>query len=287
MLEPDGYGAGVGQDHPDSQAWSKYIMGTAIESSLSLLAPPYEIILPVPPEDAIPNNPKILWGAALIWAIGTGREREILPVVAGRPGGVPLMIILPEASRIQENLDLLLEANEVARPTAVLPHHPAPDPEELAGLLRDEPKDLSGELVDYLRWRGLSMSQELRHTVRQVCDLAEHTTTLAGLCRSMYISRRALGRRFRKASLPVPSHWLQFCRLLRASLRLQNSTGTLFDIARRFNYADGFTLSNQMFRLLGTRPSMVRDHFGWEWLVESWLIREAEYGNVDLPSRRK
>jgi len=29
------------------------------------------------------------------------------------------------------------------------------------------------------------------------------------------------------------------------------------------------------------------DHFGWEWLVESWLIREAEYGNVDLPSRRK
>lgn len=260
-------------------------MANRIESSLSLLAPPYETILSVPPEDAIPNNPKILWGSAFIWAIGTGRERDILPVVAARPGGVPLMIILPEASRIQESLDLLLEANEVARPTAVLPHYPAPDAQELAGLLRDEPKDLSTELVDYLRWRGLTMSRDLRHTVRQVCDLADHTTTLAGLCRSMYISRRALGRRFRKANLPVPSHWLQFCRLLRASLRLQNSTGTLFDVARRFDYADGFTLSNQMYRLLGVRPSMVRDCLGWEWLAESWLIQEAHQGNVELPAR--
>lgn len=250
-------------------------MAKSIESSLSLLAPPYDTLLPIPPEDALPHDPKILWGTALIWAIGMGREDDIFPVVCRRPGGVPLMVILPEASRIEASLDLLLEVNEAARPAAVLPYHPHPLPEDFVNLLRYEPTDLSAEFVDYLRWRGLSVPQELRRTIRQVCDLAEHTTTLDGLCRSLYVSRRALGRHFRKAGLPVPSHWLQFCRLLRASLRLQNSTATLFDIARRFNYADGFTLSNQMYRLLGVRPSTVRRKLGWEWLVESWLTRET------------
>ena len=39
-------------------------------------------------------------------------------------------------------------------------------------------------------------------------------------------------------------------------------------------------MSNQMQRLIGYRPSMVRESLGWEWLFESWLRREAESGGL-------
>jgi hypothetical protein len=33
-------------------------------------------------------------------------------------------------------------------------------------------------------------------------------------------------------------------------------------------------MSNQMKRLIGHRPSEVRELLGWEWLVEAWLKQE-------------
>jgi len=257
------------------------------KSSLSLLAPPYRHILPVPPEEAFPNDKKLLWGAALIWHIQGGDETANLAVVRSRPASLPLMVILPTAARVQQHADLLLQVTESARPSVVLPHHSEPDPEELSGYLSDVPSNFAVELVEYLRWRKIHMTSETRHTIMKICELAEYTTTLSGLCRSLYVSRRALGRRFRNAGLPVPSHWLQFCRLLHASLRLQNSGGTLFEISRRFNYADGFTLSNQMYRLTGLRPSIVRAKLGWEWIVEAWLEAERASGKLSIPTTQK
>lgn len=253
--------------------------------SLSILAPPYRHIFPVPREEAFPRDAKILWGAALIWHIRGGDEAGNLSVVHSRPAGLPLMVILPRAEHIPMHADLLLQVTESARPTVVLPHHSDPDPEELSGYLCDVPSNFAAELVDYLRWRRIEISTDTRHTIGKIWDLAEHTTTLAGLCRALYISRRALGRRFQNAGLPVPSHWLQFCRLLHASIRLQNSSSTLFEVSRRFNYADGFTLSNQMHRLTGLRPSSVRSRLGWEWIVEAWLETESASGKVVLPIR--
>jgi hypothetical protein len=40
-------------------------------------------------------------------------------------------------------------------------------------------------------------------------------------------------------------------------------------------------MSNQMKRLIGYRPSDIRACLGWEWIVEAWLRREAEVGNLD------
>lgn len=255
------------------------------QHSLSLLAPPYRLILPVPREEAFPRNTKLLWGAALIWHIRGSNEAANLSVVRSRPAGLPLMVILPKAEKVDEHADLLLEVTEFARPSVVLPHHPNPDPEELSSYLCHVPHNLACDLVDYLRWRGIPMARETRHTIQQICELAEHTTTLGGLCRALYVSRRALGRRFQGAGLPVPSHWLQVCRLLHASIRLQNSSGTLFEVSRRFNYADGFTFSNQMYRLTGLRPSTVRSRLGWEWIVEAWLETEIASGKLVLPLR--
>jgi hypothetical protein len=41
-------------------------------------------------------------------------------------------------------------------------------------------------------------------------------------------------------------------------------------------------MSNQMKRMIGYRPTEVREHLGWEWIVEAWLRREATAGRVAL-----
>jgi AraC-like DNA-binding protein len=108
---------------------------------------------------------------------------------------------------------------------------------------------------------------------------------VAGLSRALYLSRRALGRRFVSRRLPVPSHWLQFSRLLRATIQLQRRRHTLEAVAMGLGYPDGFSLSNQMTRLTGVRPSMARERLGWEWLMEAWLGLERDNGTVDIAGR--
>jgi hypothetical protein len=46
-------------------------------------------------------------------------------------------------------------------------------------------------------------------------------------------------------------------------------------VATRFAYPDGFSMSNSMKRLLGYRPSFVRQHLGWEWIVQVWAEGEG------------
>ena len=80
--------------------------------------------------------------------------------------------------------------------------------------------------------------------------------------------------------LPVPSHWIHFGRVLRAALHLQKNNANLYSIACHLGYPDGFSLSNQMMRLTNLRPSLLRECFGWEWIVEAWLHTEALAGNL-------
>jgi AraC-like DNA-binding protein len=132
--------------------------------------------------------------------------------------------------------------------------------------------------MDYLAWRGIVLDQETRHIVRKTLELSEDVRTVSALSRSLYLSRRALGRRFLERGIPVPSHWLHFGRVLRACVQLQNMKSSLFDVASDLSYPDGFALSNQMSRLVGVRPSVAREYLGWEWILESWLRREAVTG---------
>ena len=48
--------------------------------------------------------------------------------------------------------------------------------------------------------------------------------------------------------------------------------------ASRHGYPDGFSLSNQMKRLTGVRPSEVKERIGWEWVLERWIQRELASG---------
>lgn len=224
-------------------------------------------------------------GSALVWIMGERGNRSHADLLRTRPGGLSLLIILPRPEQIESD-DAIVPTLTHCRPAGYLPHHHDPEPSDLAQVLRRPPSDLAADVTDYLRWRGLIVDRDTLHLLRQIIDLSKNIRTVEGLARGMYMSRRALGRRLTSRGLPVPSHWLQVSRLLRLAVQLQNSEASLFSIACAAGYPDGFSVSNQMHRLVGCRPSVVRERLGWEWIFEAWLRSEAESGGL-APSAAK
>ena len=241
-----------------------------------LFRPPYRDLEPVSHPSRL--SPSIgLTGAALIWCMSPDRDDARIREARLRPGGLALITVLPPADQV-ERKEEFLRMIEFCRPASVLPFHEEPHTDDLRCLLSAPPDDFAGRVVDYLRWRGLPMELDIRHMVRRTLDLSADLRSVNALARGVYLSRRALGRRFTAAGLPVPSHWLHAARVLRAVIRIQDRDGTLASIAYDLGYPDAFALSNQMKRLTGVRPSEVRDRRGWEWFFETWLRKEAREG---------
>ncbi len=248
-------------------------------SSVGLLVHPYRRVHPVTHGLTELRQLTRDGGAALVWVMGEHVRSTVPEVVRCRPGGVSLLAILPPRRSIEANPEVL-HVVQAARAQGILPFHSSPSPADLAELLRQPPRDLAAEVVEYIRWRGLGVDRDTAQIIRRIIDLSQHLRSISAVSRSMYVSRRALGRRLASRGLPVPSHWLQVGRLLRVILRLQNSHETVSSIAFECGYPDGFSVSNQMERLLGHRPTEVRERLGWEWILEVWLKHEAEIGRL-------
>jgi AraC-like DNA-binding protein len=246
---------------------------------LSLFLPPYRLLEGVTDTSELSARLRGAPGVALIWCLEEGEWGASFDIIRGRPGGVALIVVLPRADSGGRDPELL-RIVELCRPHSILPYHPEPNPNDLRSLLCRTPDDLAIEVTDYLAWRGITVDGDTRRLIRRTIELAGEIRSVSGLSRSLYLSRRALGRRFLTRGLPVPSHWLHIGRILRAALRMQSTEDTLFTIACDLGYPDGFALSNQMHRLIGVRPPSARDCLGWEWLIESWLRREAELGGL-------
>ena len=218
-------------------------------------------------------------GSALIWNLHSGPRPQDLEVVRQRPGGLPLIVVLPENTEAVAD-PRFLHMLESVRPLGILPFQEELASEDLVAVLRQPPEDLAAEVTDYLVWRGIPLGRETARLIRKTLALSAELRSISALSRSLYLSRRALGRRFLGQGLPVPSHWLQFGRILRVAVRLQNSDESVVSIGYELGYPDGFSLSNQMIRLTGYRPIEVRRFLGWEWLLEAWMRREADTGGL-------
>ena len=244
--------------------------------SVLLLGPPYRHLKAVNLAD--PAEPRE-GGWVMTWNLGSERWRDGEQVVTNRLAGISLVIILPDGN---DRLSVLriLRLIERTRPQVVLPHHEVPSPREIASVIRRPPTSLASSVTDYLEWRGIPLDPGTRKIVRRTLELSDRVQTITALARNLYMSRRALGRRLLSQDLPVPSHWLQIARILRVTIKLQNSGASLFSIATSLGYPDGFSLSNQMKRLCGIRPLEARQRLGWEWLFETWLVREADRGTL-------
>lgn len=244
--------------------------------SVLLLGPPYRQFRAVDLAD--PDQPQG-GGWSLTLNLGSERWRDGKQLVTDRLAGIPLVIILPDGND-QLSVLRILRLIERTRPQVVLPHHQFPSPREIATVIRRPPTSLASSVTDYLDWRGVPLDPDTRKIVRRTLELSDRVQTITALARHLYMSRRALGRRLLAQGLPVPSHWLQIARILRVTLKLQNTDASLFRIATSLGYPDGFSLSNQMKRLCGIRPLEARQRLGWEWLFETWLAREAERGTL-------
>lgn len=241
-----------------------------------LLGPPYRHLQAVNiPDPALPQE----GGWVMTWNLGSPRWRDGDPVVNDRFAGLALVVILPDGNN-RLSILRILRLIERTRPQVVLPHHERPSPREIASVIRRPPPALASSVTDYLEWRGIPLDPGARNIVRRTVDLSDRVQTITALARNLYMSRRALGRRLLGQQLPVPSHWLQIARILRATIKLQNSDASLFSIATSLGYPDGFSLSNQMKRLCGIRPLEARQRLGWEWLFETWLACEAHRGSL-------
>jgi AraC-like DNA-binding protein len=254
--------------------------------TLSLLSYPYHTLTPLTQGAAELRQRGREAGAALVWLMAEGAHAATVDLISERPGGLALLIVLPPGSDVTMNSDVMSAVGRT-RPHGILPFHPQPEAAELAQVLRRPPTDLGGEVTDYLSWRGIGVDRETAHVVRKIIDLSADLRSVSAVSRSLYLSRRAIGRRFLSRGLPVPSHWLQAARLLRVATRLQNSEATVGSIAVDVGYPDGFSVSNQMERLFGCRPTEARERLGWEWLVEAWLRREAELGALSPTLTRR
>lgn len=244
-----------------------------------LFTTPYRNFVPLPAPLQFLRDGRGQKGSALIWDLAAGEPRGDVEIASRRPPGVVLIVILPPASSLSRETDLLGIIGR-CRPSAIVPHHDDVDPEDMSVLIRRPPSDLPVEFTDYLAWRGIRVDRETRRIIRRTVALSRQIGTISALSRAVYLSRRALGRRFASRGLPVPSHWLQFSRVLRAVVRLQNSSDSLHNVACGLGYPDGFALSNQMNRLTGVRPSVARRCLGWEWLAECWLQKEQMSGTL-------
>jgi AraC-like DNA-binding protein len=246
---------------------------------LALFAPPYERFVEIDTSWTPPSRPPR--GLALVWRLIDGQEqRAEFSWLATRPYGLPLFVILPPPDEIQRALPLLSHVSSLW-PRSVLPSGPLASPLQVRRLLQMPPRQVAQAITHYLTRRQLLINDRIRREVRKVFEYAPETPSISRLARRLYTSRRTLGRHFAAAGLPVPSHWLQFARLLFATFRLQEGENTLHRVAGRAGYPDGFTLSNQMKRLIDCRPTEVRGALGWEWVVERWIQVETMTGGID------
>ena len=247
---------------------------------LALFAPPYEEFRDIDVGWAPPALP--LRGLAVVWWLADGRaQEEEFQWLHERAPALPLFIVLPPARHLTDALPLLNYVHALS-PRAVLPTGNVVSPEYIRTMLAAPPPNLATAVANHLSARRLLRADVVGREIKRVLELAPETASISGLSRRLYTSRRTLGRHFYAAGLPVPCHWLQFARLVHVSVRLQNETASVFRVVSGAGYPDGFTLSNQMKRLLDCRPSEVRRLLGWEWIVESWICQEARNGGFDL-----
>ena len=248
------------------------------DTTLAALRYPYTHLEPFDADRSWPTEP----GALVVWHVHDAEaQRREMARILERPAQLPLAVVLPPADAIEPAVPLI-EEMPALRPRIVLPTRRLATADRLRYLLAQIPPNMPRALVDHLRFRALLPTPRVREEVTRILELSPTTRSISALSRRMYTSRRTLGRVFSHAGLPAPSHWLQFGRLMHVAAQIQNDADTPINtVALRAAYPDGFTMSNQMKRLFGVRPSEVRERLGWEWVVESWIGEEVERGSID------
>jgi len=247
----------------------------AAAQSLSLFQPPYEDLTPCTTRIIAELTHQEQWrGKVLVWQLHSGAQQQHeFEALRNKAPALPLMVLLPPATEVSRVMDML-PLLRLLHPRLILPHGFVDSAYRMRQALVTPPGSIATSVMVLAERMGLTHKRKVLLELRRIIELSADTRSIAMLSRRMYTTRRTLGRHFEACGLPVPSHCLHFGRLLHVALQLQSTDTAMFRIAARYGYPDGFTMSNQMKRLTGYRPSQVRKLLGWEWLLEAWIRKE-------------
>ena len=161
-------------------------------SPLSLLVSPYTALKDIAGGKAQLKAEGRHPGSLLVWRLADGIRSQDIPVVRDRPGGLPLIAVLPPPSSFPPE-GALSRLMALCRPQSILPYHDTLAVEELVWALTRPPEDLPVEVTEYLAWRGIPIDRETASLIRKTVELSADLRSISSLARSLYLSRRALG----------------------------------------------------------------------------------------------
>jgi AraC-like DNA-binding protein len=157
---------------------------------------------------------------------------------------------------------------------------PVPEVTRHADVPLQSPAHLDAQrIVAHFVERGVLREQSRASGyVHAILAAPPETLRVDRIARRVYASRRTLGRCFRTEGLPTPIDWVALARAVRAHRAILRG-GPLRIAAAAGGYPDQFAMSNAIHRIIGIRPSKLRNVSQGE-VLDVWICRQRERGTL-------
>ncbi len=225
-------------------------------------------------------RPRLVPGVSVVLA-GSERSPELAACLVHFRDAVPLIPLLCALPKVANGLRSEIERLCGFLGVRVVEHDGSPDnpdPGSIEQTLRQQRLAPDLEFISFLDRRG--------HSVRHRAELSPLIGELLQASRMVEVGprdpeqRRVWLKRSRslleKAGLPALKQLSTILRLVSAGIRLYSpSRPTVRQVATGLGFSSAFSLSNEMVRYLGSRPSEVRNLYPWEWMLDRALPEQC------------
>lgn len=116
--------------------------------------------------------------------------------------------------------------------------------------------------VDLTQTVGRPLPLELRGLVRRILEFPTHYSSLRRVAGTFGLTPGALKARFRRRSLPSPSRYLRWCRLLSAAHVLSDPAETILSTSFRMGFTSDGNFCRWVTSICGLSPSALREWDG-------------------------
>ena len=150
-----------------------------------------------------------------------------------------------------------------------------PDRERIREQLTD-PADWPRMVAIWFRYRGVLLRPQIESLLEAMAAGALAHADVHGLAAQHGPPARRLSRNFRAAGLDGVGSWFSVLRVTRIGMEIQRRPkDSIESIALRTGYSTLSALSRRCYDDLGARPTFLRQHLGWQWMLAAALRRSG------------